>query len=364
MWQNALENRLIHIPLLSAYGSVMFFICMVLTFPNERVRDIVTVQLERQLGQRYDVEIADLGFWCLMGVSMEGVTLREKVAPEPEPAPLLEGEEEGEGPPAKLPMSVTIDEVAARVAIFPSIFRLGPVVDYRVDLGGGAVHGSYVHGASKRSVSVRIDEVDLRKTSLLTSLLGVPFFGVLDGDVRLELDPKRPLVQSGAILISGKQLTVGPATVQTDRFPPMTYFDIPQTNFGSLAARIKIATDNPGGRPSADIEEFSINGRDLRGELWGDVDLGAGMTDSRARMQLRMQFDEAFVTKNSLAPLMNMGEFRKAKSNSWFGFTLNGPLARMQFKGSPTAAQGAPKGGAAGGEPSPVAPEAGGAPKP
>lgn len=353
-----LQKPLVRSVLFMAFGFVMFVVFLVFTFPDKRVKQILVVQLESALDNKYDVKVVDIGLWRLTGVQLKGLSLTERVSPED--AAAAAAAEAGGGPPAALPTTVRIESVSARLAPLASAINMGPSVSYRIDLGGGLLHGSYKQNTKRRKITLEVDEVDLRKTPAVAGVLGMPVFGVLNGDVELELHPKRSILTGGHVSLDGKQLTVGPATIYTDKFPPMSYFEIPQTNFGTLSARIDVAngsSDKSSGKkgddeegdsapksggtdPTLVVNEFKTSGRDLRSEMWGDVALGANMAQSRPKIEMRIQFDEAFVSKNSLAPILNMNEFRNGKNNSWYGFVLWGTVKRLRFKGASSAALG------------------------
>lgn len=343
-----LEKPLVRLPVYAGFGFVVFMIAVVATFPAEQIKDIVAVEIEKQLGGKYSVEIGDLDIWWLSGVSLENVTIAERVDPSEveKPSP----EEEEEGLPEDLPMKVTIPSIAGRLAPIDSILH-GPSVAFALDVGGGVITGRFSQGSDARKLYVDLGGIDLRKTLALTAFLGIPFFGDLDGEIDLELDPKKPMVTGGSINITGDKLTVGPATIKTDKFPPITYLEIPQTNFGTLNVDLRVADDKEKKRMR--VEAFKWSGRDIRGELWGTVDLANRVEQASPDVEMRLQLDENFVTKNSLGPLLNVAEVRRGKNKDWFGFHLYGRLKNLKFKGSPKSAAGPPAGGPAGGEEEP-----------
>src|SRR5690554_1143118 len=305
----------------------LFGIFLVVTFPERRVRQIVTVQLEKALDHQYDVTIADLGLWRLTGAQLEGVQLKERV-----PTSELIGSEGG------IAQQVYLERISARFAPIGSLLRRGATVNYQVDIGGGVLSGSYTHGSQRRLVSVKSDELDLRQSTLLASLLGIPVFGQLDTDVELELHPTQPLLTGGEISLTGRQFTVGPTTLRTENLP--VALDVPMTNFGNIVMRASVVTPEGGGTPRLTIEELHTRGRDINTEFWGHVDLGAQFGNSRPRLEMRLQVNEEYVTANSLGVLFNMTEFRNGRHQDWYGFTLGGTFADIAFRGAATAARG------------------------
>ena len=338
-----LEKPLVRLPVYAGFGFVVFLMAVVATFPAEQIKDIVAVEIEKQLGGKYSVEIEDLDIWWLSGISLENVSIAERV----DPSEVREPSPDEEGLPEDLPMKVTIPSVAGRIAPIDSLLY-GPSVAFAIDVGGGVVTGRFSNGSDARKLYVDLGNIDLRKTLALTAFLGVPFFGELDGVIDLELDPKKPMVTGGTIVITGDKLTVGPATIKTDKFPPITYLEVPQTNFGTLDIDLKVA--DVAKQKKMQVDAFKWSGRDIRGELWGTIDLASRVEQASPDVEMRLQLDENFVTKNSLGPLLNVAEVRRGKNKDWFGFHLYGRLKSLKFKGSPKSAAGPPAGGRAAGE--------------
>lgn len=343
-----LDRPVVRVGVYASFGFVVFLLALAATFPDEQIKDIVTVQLEKQLGGKYDVEVSDLDVWWFTGVSLENVTIKERV--DPADLPVQTQEEADAGLPADMPMKVTIPRIAGRLALLRSL--LGPAVEFEIELGGGVIEGYVQMGSDSRDVHVEMDQLDLRKTVALTAFMGLPFFGELSGNIDVQMDPDKPSVIGGKIEISGEKLTVGPATIKTDKFPPITYLEIPQTNFGTLDISLAVKDDKnegaadptrppvPRGRREMAIETFKWSGRDIRGDMWGVFKLASRVDQTSADVEMRMQFDENFVKKNSLGPLLNVSEIRKGKNKDWFGLRLYGTLKNIRFKGSPSSAAG------------------------
>jgi type II secretion system protein N len=350
-----MDRPLVRITAYIAFGVATFLVALVLTFPDQRLKEIATVQLESQLGGKYNVEIEDLDLWWLSGVELENVTLSERMADTASdddakgggPTDDAKGgrpsgkSDDGGGPPNKQPMRITVPSIAAGFSPLASIANFAPTVDFLVDLGGGDISGNYVHGGDKREVNVDIDDIDLSKTKIIDSFLGVPVLGTLGGEINLELDPKRPLLTGGKITLTGRQLMVDEATIHTDQLGPMAFIDVPPTSFGSLDANLVINKPKGSPTPTVDFKRFEFHeGRDVRGQIWGDLELGRNMASSRAKLKMRFQFEDKYIRSNDLSSVLQMKWFREGKAKEWYGFVLWGRLAKPRFKGAPTAASG------------------------
>lgn len=351
-----MERKIIRIPVYIAFALASFLIAMAVTFPDQRVKEIAVVQMESQLGNEYDVTVEDLDLWWLTGIALEGITISERANPSDDGGGEEQSEKAGEkggesgeaaGAPESKPLRVKVPQVAAKFAPLSSLFNLAPTVDFSIDLGGGDVDGAYVHGSDGREIDVSIDELNLKETEVIGEFLGLPVFGELDGDINVKMDPKRPLVTGGSIELNGKQLTVGPGTITSKKFGAMGFIDVPQTSFGTLEADLNIRQTKGGRDTNLTFDKLSLKGRDIRGEVWGNIDLGRGLRGSRAKLEMRFQFNDQFIKKNNLQSVLNIKWLREGKSKEWYGFVLWGSLAKPNFKGAPTATKGPPEGGGA-----------------
>jgi type II secretion system protein N len=327
-----LEKSYVRYPVYVAFFFFVFVVSLVIAFPDDEVKDILTVQIERALDHKYKVTIEDVDLWWI-GLQLENVTIEERKSDdEPEEEELEEG-------PELIEMKFTLPEVGARFSVLHSIVGLGVAAKVSADVGGGDIDGVFVRGSDGNSLSLDLDTIDLRKTEAIAAFLGVPFFGELSGEVDLELDPKKNTPTAGSITIDGEKLTFGPATVQTDKLPAMAFIEVPQTNLGTLDIDLVVDDSNPK-RPVLAVETFKMEGRDMRGDVWGDIRMNPGSGNTVLDLKMRIQFDETFVKKNSLAPLLNVSEVRKGKNKQWYGFQISGRSANIQFRGRPASAAG------------------------
>lgn len=326
-----LEKPVVRYPLYIGTAFLVFAIAMGFTFPDEEIKDILVVEGEKGLKHKYKLSIGELDLWRFSGVTLHSVTLEEREANLEPVDPEA---------PVTLPTKIRFERVRARIAPLASVFNLGPTIVFDLETGGGAVEGSFEAGTKAHALNINARNLDLRKANLLAALTGMPFFGELDVDAQFDFDSKfQPT--DGHFKLQGRQLSVGPATIKTDKFPPMSYFEIPQTSFGTMVINMEM-TPPPDGKGAATLEvkRFESSGRDIRLETWGDVTMAPQLGKARPKLEMRLQLDDSFVKDNSLAPLLNVAEFRKGKGKEWYGFVLNGTFDRVQFKGSAAASNG------------------------
>lgn len=334
-----MERSIIRIPVYIAFGLAAFFIALLLTFPSERIKEIATVQIEKQLKGEYDVSIEKLGLWWLSGIKLKNVQLVERVEDTSEADD--KSEDEDSEREEEEPTTITIPRIAGGIAPVMSAFHLAPTFDFRVDLGGGDVRGNFIQGKKKRELNLKLNFLTLRDIDLFESLLGVPLAGQLKGNIDLELHPRQPLVTGGEVRLRGDNLLVQKTTLETDKLGPMGFIDIPETDFGQLDAHLVIEPEPNGLLSKMRFKDFRIHeGEDVRGEVWGDLTLGRNAAQGSARLEMRFQFDERYIRTRNLGDMLQMGYFREGKNKDWYGFMLWGRLNAPRFKGSPAAAEG------------------------
>jgi len=348
-----MERSIVRIPVYIAFGFAVFMVALVLTFPDQRLKEIATVQIEKQLGGKYDVSIEDLDLWWLSGVQLKNVKISERITDPDMGASAAEGPKDARakggpaagGMPEKEPFFISIPRVAAGFSPVLSLLNFAPTADFLVDLGGGDIRGNFAQSSKSRTLKVNINKIELAKTPILEQYLGVPILGELGGNIVLNLHPRQPQVIGGDIKLKGNALTVAKSELHTDKLGPMAFIDVPETDFGQLDAHMTISQGEDKSKSKMEFEEFSFHdGEDVRGQIWGHLDLGRSAAQSIAKIEMRFQFDDKYIRSNDLSSVLNMQWFREGKNQDWFGFLLWGRLSKPRFKGAPTAAAGPQQG--------------------
>lgn len=320
-WQRKFFRVVVHI----AFGLTLFVFFLFLTFPQHRVTQIISVQAESALNHQYNVSIEQMRFWRLTGVQMRGVRLQER----PQGGAANDG----------MAMTVQIDRVSARFAPLRSLLNRALTVRYHVDMGGGIVRGDVALRGSQAEITSRFDGLDLRRTTLLASMLRISMIGSLDGRISLVADLNQGTITNGSINLRGRNIILPATVVQVEQIPILTNLDLPTTRFGELLVEIEIE-EGDGRFSRMEFKEFRAHGQtDIQFELWGSIDMlhGGG---TRPDLQMRMQVGQEYITENNLSFLFNMREFRTGQRGEWYGFTVAGRTGNINFQGSTAAAQG------------------------
>lgn len=323
------ERKFFRVAAYLTFGFVSFFVFLLWTFPEHRVKEIASNQIEEALDHRYDVSIAGMGFWRLSGVGVEGVRLQERQTG---------GDDEDGG--AGRALTAHVERISVRFSPIRSMLNRGPTARYQIDVGGSVIDGSVYQRGTEQHVTLSLNDVDLRESTLLASLLGIPLFGVLDGDVELVIDGAAGALVDGHVDVTGRQLTLGSTVIESDQIPVFTELELPTTSFGNLELQLRVEEQEQGSR--VHFDRFRTQGRDLHTEVWGHIDLlPAG---GRPRLEMRLQVNQEYVTEHGLGLVFNMSEFRDGEYEEWYGFVLAGTFDNINFQGSTTAAQGRPEG--------------------
>jgi len=344
---------------------VAFVLALLLTFPDAQVKRIAAVQIEHQLEENmqtgYTVDVADLDPWWI-GLQLEGVSIEER-GPTPESGSFAGDENKGGDAAPKdsknsgeaeqkstdkkggSSMKVEISSIGARFAPLGSILNGGLSVRYHLGFGGGAVSGAYTRASGAQYVELSIVDLDLEKSPVLEQLTGIPMFGRLDGYGTFTLAVDRPVVTDGNFELTGKKITVGPKAEFEVEALQVGHIKVPQVNFGNLELKLNIESEQKG-RPTAVLEQFRSKGRDLRLQIWGTMDLAGQIGRADTELKTRIRFDPEFAQKNQpIRAVQRHQKFQNGQSGEWYGLVFVGPLNDLQWKGSPTAANGPSEGG-------------------
>lgn len=341
-----LERGIFRIPLYLLTFLVCFLMSLGLTFPDDRVRDILIAQADARFEGKYILEIEDLDLWWLMGFELEGITLRErpKEGSDAEGSK-KDGKSKGKGKkgdtsdtkPKDKPLELKIERAAVRLAPLSSAINTALALKIELDIGQGTIEGDFVQGAKAHDLDLEIDDVDVSKTTLLRELTGLPAFGVLNGTANIKLHAKTSRPSQGSIDIKGKQVTFGPGEIYLDE-GNFSYIEVPLSNLGDLTFQASIAE---GATPKLTFTDFSFKGRDIRGALGGNISLGRTTVPS---LSLCLQLDRGFVKREKLSKLLQERRLMKGRGKGgWIGLKIFRRGRKVAFDGDPTLGNGCPE---------------------
>ncbi len=303
-----------------AFYLFCLFVFASITFPYDKLRQriVATFNAEQHAsGGQQELQIDEMSGYWLSGVRVRGVTL-------------LSASNEPGKPPSKL----QIDEATVRYAMLPALIGNSDI-GFDVYAFGGEAYGSYdVHGKDK-SIDVTLDSVDLGEVDPIVQLLGIPLQGKVEGSVKLALPEGKPTKGNGSV-----SLEVGGVTVGDGKAKLKGALALPKIEVGTLT----FAAEAKDG--ALKITKLAAGGKDL--ELQGDgrITMRDAFGDALCDAQVRFKINDAYRTKNDItkslfgapgsnAPaLFELADPRikqSKRADGFYGWTLRGPLAHLEF---------------------------------
>ncbi len=277
-----------------------FFVgCFVLfcyqTFPYDRLRDFVVLQLEQpknaagvRSASGYEVEIIELSPYWFTGVELTGVEVRKPADATTERA-----------------VALSFPSIRARVSVLPLLLgRMTAAIDLRTPTG--SIRGDVVLGfdGSTRGVDLELADVNLRHIAV-GPLARVPLRGVAAGRVDLDISSGKAdglvdLRVAGLEIGDGETRVPIPGTVLAGG---LTIDTIRAGNF-QLRSRLSDGT----GR----IEELSSRGRDLTMRGTGELHIDRDPRLTRLDILLSARFTDEYKNRSDRTRTM----FQLLESNA------------------------------------------------
>ncbi len=344
-----LSPRVRRILTLSGYPAFYLF-CLFLfayfTFPYERLKDRLLVELDAQRSSNptaQHVEIDSLGPYWLSGVSVKGLRL---ISPRP-------AGPDGDRPPSKL----TIDKAHVRVSILPLLIgRM--TISFGASAFGGSIDGWTRVNSEGRRIEASLDDIDVGQIEMLGDLVGgLPLAGKMEGTVEWTLPEQKLAKATGALSLTIADLTAGDGKTKI-----AGKLALPKLNVGAF----ELAADAKDG--VLKISKLGAKGQDLDLDGEGKISMRDPFLDSIADLYLKFRFADGYKSKNEMtkslfgAPgstmpaLFELADPRiktSKRSDGFYGWHMGGLLKDPRFDPSPTGAGGssagtAPTGGRAG----------------
>ena len=270
-------------------GYVFFFLfafttCFYLTFPYDRVRDFVIAQVERSMPGA-ELNIVSLEPAWLTGVEARGVQLR--LPPEHDTTPVASGA------PARRPIrpSITLPYVYARLGILSYLLGTNEIsFEAEVD-GGGTIEGVLSDAGTESHVTAHLENVDMRRITLIRHYAGMSLGGTVTGDIDLNLADVAENTDGNIAL------TIVDATIGDEQF----MVPIPGFGAGLQLTRVALGTlqltmpiENGAGR----IQQLTSNGDDILIRGTGTVRLLRPIGMTAIDIIARAQIQPAYTLRN------------------------------------------------------------------
>lgn len=265
-------------------GYPLFFLTSLLlfaywTFPWDRVRDYIVQQVETpmQSGRRvpsgYELEIVDLSPSWFTGVDLTGVRL-VKLPTEPDGRPV----------------DVTFESVHARIGLLAAL--MGDLdVDFEAVVAGGDISGHFEQSGESLAFDVDIENVNLRRISILRSYLPLPVQARLSGTAELALG-EQTSEATGALDLRLEGLKIGDGQAKLAIEGLGDGVTVDEIDAGTLT--IEAAVENG----VLNLRRLQGRGADLELGGSGELRLMRPFELSRLDVLARLKFTDAYKEKS------------------------------------------------------------------
>lgn len=260
-----------------------FAVFAYLTFPYERVRDLLISKVQAANGPgvpETKLSIGELGPSWLTGVALTSVTLQR-----------------GSGTPGDSPTRLSADEIKLRLSPFKLLLG-GLGLHFAASAGEGEIAGSYDQPKSGPvQLQAELDALDLARVGI-GSLLGLPLGGAASGSVELTLAEK-PSQTQGDIDLRIEGFKLGDKKAAKLKLPGMSGpLTLDPIDAGTLVVKIKVHDG------LATIEHLESKGKDVELSGLGTIRLAQHLAQARADLTLSAKFAQAYRQKNDRTKAM------------------------------------------------------------
>ena len=270
--------------LMWAGGAGFFLFCFTLfcylTFPYERVRDLLVSKVQADGAAGTKLSIGDLGPSWLTGVALTSITLERPSDTPDEPSTKLQA-----------------DELKLRVSPWSLLFG-GVGVKFSVSAGEGDVNGSYhADKDGPQHVVATLDALDLGRIGV-GSTIGIPLFGIASGTIDVTLSDK-PAETQGNIDLRIEHVKVGDAKGAKIKVPGMNGpLTLDAIDAGTVELKVSIKDG------VAMVERLNADGKDLELSGTGSIRVAREPIQSRADLTLSAKFAAAYRQKSDRTKTM------------------------------------------------------------
>jgi type II secretion system protein N len=274
-----LKENAILAGLYSSFFVLVFLLSAYLTFPYDRLRDLITASAtSNEAGARQSLQIGRLRPLGLSGVRLSDVEFtRQPVAADP-------------------PSVVRISELSLRVSLWALLFG-NKKASLEADVGKGKVEAHYEQNASGQHVEAALNAVDVAELGL-GALVGLPLKGKATGDVDLTV-PAELSKTTGTVKLEIKGLHIGDGKAQV-KVPALggSGLTLDEIDAGKLELGLSVQDG------VATLTRLATDGRDLKVMGKGNIQLVDPIKRSRPDLTVELTFSNAYKNKSTRTSVM------------------------------------------------------------
>ncbi len=233
--------------------------------------------------------------------------------------------------------ALEVEDLSARLQILP--LMIGRVIfHFDAHLLGGTANGSIPKGSSSGPFEVEWEEIDLSKVQPLSEIVGVPFFGLASGHLKLEANEGLFSKASGSLLLKVQEMSIGDGKTKIKDI-----LELPKAQLGELTIEAEAASGQ------LKLTKFAANGQDLEIKGDGKITIRQPWNDSNLDINVKFKFSDLYRNKNQIVKdllgdpnsstpgLIEQYEpkMKRAKrSDGFYGWRISGPMKRLRFEPS------------------------------
>lgn len=252
------------------------------------------------------------------------------------------------------PQPLFVESLRVRVALMKlvgdlsdgQVFNEAGEVELEAAMLGGTIAARVERTAEHFDITASFRGLDLSRMALLGELLPLPIVGGFDGEVDLEVpvdDAGRPRLASttGQVSLTMSDAVIGPGRIESDSLRNVGgFFDVPRLRLDAFGGKIAFE------QRRASFEDFAFRGKDLEGDLSGEVQLANSVEQFNPRAYLRFKFGDEFLEREKgIGVLMRtVPEIKRGTAGDGFtGFAVskNARTQRLAWRPTPRNPYGA-----------------------
>lgn len=293
-----LRLKILVYPFFAAF-SLLFF--LVVLFPFDSVKNRLSREIERQLGDQYSISIGKFSPSPLTGVVLKDVEIRLRDRPQEAP--------------------IKLSKAKLKFSILP-FFSGGTEVAFDLRAGQGKASGLISSRKNGMGLEIKMDQFDLSVAGFLTQRAGISMTGLLNGVVQMDLFPQDPLRNTGKISLEIPDLRLGEIRLGGGavQIPAMRL-----AQQGNQKSRVDIAIE----RGNLEVKEMQLAGGDLSLQANGKI-YGARQVNNY-RFNLKGNFKVADEMAGKLRPLLTIIEKQKVPDGA-YPFTVTGRISKPNIR--------------------------------
>jgi type II secretion system protein N len=263
-----------------------YLFCLIIflswTFPYEKLRDRIVTQFnaqQRTSSSPQELQIDELDSSFLTGVKAKGVRI---ISPPTEA---------GKGPSV-----ISIDEARARISLLGLLFG-NKDVSFRIDAFDGTIKGTFEDTGKQREIEINFDGVDMARIDAISSNIGFPLDGKLNGTIKLTLPEGKASKGNGNIALEIKEMNAGTQKELTIK-TPMGPFTLPRLKVGNFTITGE-AKDGV-----LKVSKIAATGGDVDVSGDGKVQMREVATDAHLDVNLKFKINDSYRNKNDKTKLL------------------------------------------------------------